>query len=220
MSKILLVEDSDAIRVALALALKRRGHQVEALPDDRGYENMLASFFPDLVILDVMLPGGRDGFQLLNVTRQLTRAGIIMLTARDAVVDRVRGLAAGADDYLSKPFAMAEIMARVDAVLRRADNPATVTIGNLTVSSEATSVTRGGVEVSLTDTERRILVCLARTPGRVVSKAQLLTEVWGGESFDDNVVEVHISGLRRRLEAHGPRVIHTVRSRGYRLGEA
>ncbi len=217
-SRILLVEDADAIRVPVQAALRGHGFTVHGLASGTTLENELAAFGPDLVILDVMLPG-RDGFALLEVVRTVSRAGVLMLTARDETADRVRGLVGGADDYLVKPFAMAELVARTQAVLRRvAPGGAEMAIGDLTIADEGARVSRGGRPLDLTATERKVLLYLAHAQGRVVSKIQLLTGVWGYEGFDENVVEVHVSALRRKLEATGPRLVHTVRGRGYRLG--
>ena len=169
-----------------------------------------------------MLPG-RDGFALLGVVRQASTAAVLMLTARDTLADRLHGLTAGADDYLVKPFAMAELVARVHAVLRRtrpggADGGS---VGDLVINDDATSVRRDGEPLELTDTERRLLGYLAAHRERVVSKTQILTAIWGYDGFDENVVEVHVSALRRKLEAGGrARLVHTVRGRGYRLGAA
>ncbi len=219
MSKVLIVEDSEVIRASVVSALRSQGHLAHALADGIQLERAITANQPDLVILDVMLPGGRDGFELLGVVRKLSRAGVLMLTARDEMTDRIRGLSQGADDYLAKPFAMVELMARVEAILRRTGAVgSSVTIGDMTIGDDAAIVTRSGATVDLTETERRLLAQLARHPDRVVSKTQLLTAVWGYDGYDENIVEVHISSLRRRLEAHGPRLIHTVRGRGYRLG--
>lgn len=214
--RILVVEDSVAIRVAVETALTAQGYAVTALPDGSDLEAALQSPSPDLVVLDVMLPG-RDGFALLGVIRRLSTAAVVMLTARDTTGDRVAGLLAGADDYLVKPFALAELMARIQTVLRRT-RPAlpSVVIGDLEVAEGADTVTRGGQTIDLTATERSLLDYLVGQRGRVVSKAQILTAVWG-YGFDDNVVEVQVSGLRRKLETEGPRLLHTVRGRGYRL---
>ena len=216
-SRILVVEDAEAIRVPVQTALTGHGFSVHGLASGTGLEDALAGFGPELVILDVMLPG-RDGFALLEVVRRSSRAGVLMLTARDETADRVRGLAGGADDYLVKPFAMAELMARVQAVLRRvAPGGAEIAVGDLSIADDGALVHRGDQLLDLTDTERRILLYLAHAQGRVVSKVQLLTGVWGYEGFDENVVEVHVSALRRKLETAGPRLVHTVRGRGYRL---
>lgn len=218
-SRILIVEDNDAIRLALRSALRGQGFEVRESASGENLEQLVAQFGPELVVLDVMLPGGRDGFELLPVIRAHSTAGVLMLTARDTMADRVRGLAEGADDYLVKPFAMVEAIARCQAILRRTGaTGSSVTIGALTIADEAAQVSCGGVPVELTGTERKILAQLARQAGRVVSKTQLLTSIWGYDGYDANVVEVHISTLRRKLERHGPRVVHTVRGEGYRLG--
>lgn len=218
-SRILVVEDSDAIRLPVLTALRGHGFSAEGQPDGTALEARLSGFDPDLVVLDVMLPG-RDGFELLRLVRERSGAAVLMLTARDAMADRVRGLTSGADDYLIKPFQMAELLARITAILRRTGHAGVSTaVGDLVVADDASDVRRDGHLVDLTETERRILAYLSARPGRVVSKTQILTSVWGYEGFDDNVVEVHVSSLRRKLERHGPRLIHTVRGRGYRLAE-
>jgi DNA-binding response OmpR family regulator len=217
-SRILVVEDSAAIRTPVAALLAGQGFDVSAAEDGVELEALLGSFAPDLVILDVMLPG-RDGFELLRVVRDRSSAGVLMLTARDTVADRVRGLGSGADDYVLKPFAMVELLARVQAVLRRVrPDGGTVAVGDLLLNADVSVVRRGGALIELTDTERRILGYLVGQRDRVVSKTQILTAVWGYDGFDENLVEVHVSSLRRKLEAGGTRVVHTVRGRGYRLG--
>jgi len=216
-----MIEDSDAIRLPVMTVLTALGFAVEAAVDGADLERRLGAFGPDLVILDVMLPG-RDGFALLQVVRRASTAAVLMLTARDTLADRLHGLTAGADDYLVKPFAMSELVARVHAVLRRTrPGGVTVAVGDLVLNDDATSVERGGEPLDLTDTERRLLGYLAAHRGRVVSKTQILTAIWGYDGFDENVVEVHVSALRRKLEAGGrARLVHTVRGRGYRLGTA
>ncbi|HKX16323.1 MAG TPA: response regulator transcription factor [Propionibacteriaceae bacterium] len=218
-ARILVVEDSEAIRVPIVKALSAQGFQVAAAADGSDLEGLLPCLGPDLVILDVMLPG-RDGFELLQVIRRTSTTAVLMLTARDALADRVQGLTGGADDYLVKPFAMAELVARIHAVLRRSRPGAgSISIDDLVINDDATLVRRSGDLVELTDTERRLLAYLAAHRERVVSKTQILTGVWGYDGFDDNVVEVHISSLRRKLEAGGrSRLVHTVRGRGYLLG--
>jgi DNA-binding response OmpR family regulator len=220
-ARILMVEDSDAIRIPVVTALVAHGFAVQSAPDGADLEPRLHSFTPDLVILDVMLPG-RDGFALLAVVRQTSRAAVLMLTARDALSDRLRGLTSGADDYLVKPFAMAELVARVTAVLRRSRaGGSSISVEDLVINDDATLVQRDGVALELTDTERRLLGYLAAHRDRVVSKTQILTAIWGYDGFDENVVEVHVSSLRRKLEDGGrSRLVHTVRGRGYRLGAA
>jgi DNA-binding response OmpR family regulator len=220
-ARILVVEDSDAIRLPVVTALSAQGFTVTGAPDGAELEEQLTAHTPDLVILDVMLPG-RDGFALLDVVRRLSTAAVLMLTARDTLADRLHGLGRGADDYLGKPFAMAELVARIHAVLRRSrPEGSTVAVGDLVVNDDVSAVQRAGTRVDLTATERRMLGYLVQQRERVVSKTQILTAVWGYDGFDENVVEVHMSSLRRKLEAGGrPRLVHTVRGRGYRLAEA
>ncbi|MEU4807293.1 response regulator transcription factor [Actinosynnema sp. NPDC023587] len=216
-ARVLVIEDAEAIGAAVGSALRDAGYQVQLRPDGRDLEGELARFRPDLVVLDVMLPG-RDGFMLLEVIRRTSGAGVVMLTARDGVADRLRGLDRGADDYVVKPFVLAELVARVSAVLRRLGRtPSTVQIGDLVVDADSAVVLRGDAPVELTATELRLLRYLAAQRGRVVGKTQILTAVWGYEDYDPNLVEVHVSALRRKLEEHGPRLLHTVRGLGYVL---
>lgn len=217
-SRVLVVEDSDAIRVAVGTALRAQGYQVTERADGGNIEADLGRAAPDAVVLDVMLPG-RDGFALLDLVRRSCDAAVIMLTARDTTADRVRGLTAGADDYLVKPFAMAELVARLKAVLRRSrPSGGIVRIGDLELDDDLVRVVSGGHPVQLTETERRVLGYLAGHREQVVSKTQIMTAVWGYDGFADNLVEVNVSALRRKLEAAGQdRVLHTVRGRGYRL---
>jgi len=214
-ARVLVVEDAEAIRTAVLTGLADAGYGVQGRVDGRALEGDLGTFRPDLVVLDVMLPG-RDGFALLDVVRRNSDAGVVMLTARDAVDDRLRGLHGGADDYLIKPFALAELVARVTAVLRRLGRtPSTVQVADLVLDGSAGTVLRGDAPIELTATELRLLDYLAAQRGRVVSKAQILTAVWGYEDYDPNLVEVHISALRRKLGE--PRLLHTVRGLGYVL---
>ncbi|MGD9528397.1 response regulator transcription factor [Pseudonocardia sp.] len=214
-ARVLVVEDSEAIRTAVLAGLAGAGYEATGREDGRALEQDLAAFRPDLVVLDVMLPG-RDGFALLDVVRRRSDAGVVMLTARDGVDDRLRGLHGGADDYVVKPFALAELLARVTAVLRRMGRtPSAVAVGDLVVDAAAGTVVRGGAPVELTATELRLLDYLAAQRGRVVSKGQILTRVWGYTDYDPNLVEVHISALRRKLGE--PRLLHTVRGLGYVL---
>jgi DNA-binding response OmpR family regulator len=211
-ARVLVVEDSEPILASVATALTGVGHEVLARVDGARLEDDLATFAPDVVVLDVMLPG-RDGYALLPAVRA-TSAGVILLTARTGVADRVRGLRAGADDYLVKPFALAELIARVEALLRRSGGVGdAVEVADLVVDPDAGRVTRAGREIPVTATELRLLHDLVANRGRVRSKSQLLGAVWGWEEYDLNVVEVHVSALRRKLGE--PRVIHTVRGQGY-----
>jgi DNA-binding response OmpR family regulator len=213
----LVVEDSDAIRETVVEALGAAGYACQGIVEGRELEDTLDGHRPDLVILDVMLPG-RDGFALLDVARAWGEVGIIMLTARDELPDRLRGLDGGADDYVVKPFELSELVSRVGAVLRRRGRiPATVALGDLLVDRGAGLATRAGVALDLTATELRLLDFLLDQRGRTVSASQILSAVWGYASYDDNLVHVHVSSLRRKLEAHGPRILHTARGIGYRL---
>ncbi|TWD79968.1 DNA-binding response OmpR family regulator [Kribbella amoyensis] len=217
MARVLLVEDAEAIRTAVGIALQEAGSEVLTRADGTSYERDLAAFRPDLVLLDVMVPG-RDGFELLKITRDTSNAGIVLLTARDGVEDRLHGLRTGADDYVVKPFVLAELIARVEAVLRRLGRLRTVLeIGDLVIDAEAGSVVRAGQPLELTATELKLLTFLAGRKEKVVGKAQLLAAVWGYDDYAANLVEVHVSALRRKLEAHGPRLLHTVRGSGYVL---
>jgi len=214
-ARVLVVEDAEAIRAAVLTGLTDAGFGVAGRAHGAELERDLVTFRPDLVVLDVMLPG-RDGFALLEVVRRHSAAGVLLLTARDGIDDRLRGLHSGADDYLVKPFVLAELVARVTAVLRRLGRtPSTVEIGDLMLDSAAGTVHRAGQPIELTATERRLLEHLAAHRGQVLSKVALLTSVWGYEDFDPNLVEVHISALRRKLGE--PRLLHTVRGLGYVL---
>ncbi|HXL62882.1 MAG TPA: response regulator transcription factor [Mycobacterium sp.] len=216
-ARVLVVEDADAIRAAVQAGLLGAGHDVVARPDGRDLERVLAEFRPDLVVLDVMLPG-RDGFALLRVVRSHSDAGVVMLTARDGIDDRLRGFDTGADDYVVKPFVLAELVARVGALLRRLGRvQSTITVADLMVDPDAGRVRRGASEIVLTATEFKLLCYLAEHRGKVVTKTQILSAVWGFDVYDANLVEVHISALRRKLEQHGPRLLHTLRGLGYVL---
>ena len=220
-ARVLVVEDDDTIRSALVAAAESRGWVAAAAPDGEGLEQLLATFRPDLVVLDWMLPG-RSGIELARVVSASGDAGMILLTARDGVADKLRGFGVGVDDYLAKPFVMAELVARMTAILRRRGRaPGVVEIGDLLVDLDAGAVVRAGEPVTLTGTELRLLAFLAGERGRTLSKTQILTQVWGYDSYDPNLVEVHVSSLRRKLEERGgTRLIQTVRGIGYVLKAA
>jgi DNA-binding response OmpR family regulator len=215
--RVLVVEDSETIREMVSEALTEVGYHTDARPDGHGLEGVLDGMRPDLVVLDVMLPG-RDGFELIDVIREWGDVGIVLITARDGLPDRLRGLDGGADDYVIKPFELAELVSRVGAVLRRRGRLSQVIqVGDVTLDLGAGVAARGGHQLDLTATELRVLSFLVEQRGRIVSASQILNGVWGYDAYDPNLVQVHVSGLRRKLEAHGPRILHTVRGIGYRL---
>ena len=216
----LLVEDDSAVREAVEIAFRGVGFDVRAEPDGTRIEEIVGSFHPHVAVLDVRLPTGPDGYTMVRQLRELDDLPVVLLTAADSLDDRLNGFSAGADDYISKPFSMAELLARVQALLRRSgrSSDSTYRFGDLVVEEATRTVTRAAVELDLTRTEYDLLAVLCRSAGEVVSKQQLLQQVWGGFDFyGNNVVEVHLSALRKKLEAHGPRLIHTVRSVGYVL---
>lgn len=185
----------------------------------------IAGAEPDIVVLDVSMPG-RDGFEILQELRRTNDVPVIMLTARSEEIDRVVGLTVGADDYLTKPFSPRELVARIRAILRRsrADEPdagtATLTFDGLTISEVAREIHCDDAEVEISTLEFDLLLSLARAPGRVFSRAQLLEQVWGWDYYGvDRVVDVHIANIRRQLhdDAENPRFIGTVRGIGYKF---
>ena len=219
--RILVVDDDPMVATTVQRVLRPEGYEVDvALGGAQALEQAHAKR-PDLVVLDLMMPGV-DG---LEVCRQLRADGdlpILMLTARSGTADRVKGLDTGADDYLVKPFAYAELLARVRALLRRTPLPATVlTFGDLRVEIETGEVRRGERVISLTPREFALLIHFLRHPRQVLTRDQLLASVWAGEDTDDNVVAVYVGYLRDKLEGDAePRLIQTLRGFGYSLREA
>jgi two-component system OmpR family response regulator len=215
-ARVAIVEDEAAVLEAATAAFRGEGYAVIPFRDAPDPDALLAHA-PDLAILDVMLPGG-DGFTLARELQARRQLPIVFLTARDAVADRVAGLGLGADDYLVKPFALEELLARARAVLRRSGRlSAVLESGDLLLDEAGGRATRDGRALDLSPTELRLLTFLVRHRGQVLSKPQLLTQVWGYDAYDPNLVEVHVSALRRKLERLGPRLIHTVRGVGYRF---
>jgi len=215
---VLLVEDDSAVREAVEIAFQGEGFEVRVEADGSDIGQIVASFHPDIAILDLRLSTGPDGYTMARQLRQLDDLPVVLLTSADSLDDRLNGFRAGADDYLAKPFSMAELVARVQALLRRSGrvSEASLSVGDIVIDDGTRIVTRGGADVELTRTEYDLLTALCRRPGQVLSKQQLMDQVWGGfGTCGDNVVEVHMSALRRKLEAHGPRLIQTVRSVGY-----
>ncbi|MDR0958938.1 MAG: response regulator transcription factor [Propionibacteriaceae bacterium] len=226
--QILVVDDDQAVRDSLARSLTYHGYEAETAVDGLDALAKLSNSRPDAVIMDVMMPR-LDG---LETTRMLRNSGndvpILILTARDAIDDRVDGLDAGADDYLAKPFALDELLARLRALTRRTksaedspNEPGILTFADLTLEPQTREVTRGGQKISLTRTEFALLQTFMENPRRVLDRSWLLNEVWG---FDfpttANSLEVYIGYLRRKIEVNGaPRLIQTVRGIGYTLRE-
>jgi two-component system copper resistance phosphate regulon response regulator CusR len=220
--RLLLVEDDARIARFVAKGLREQTYAVDvaATGDDALYQAAINTY--DLVILDVMIPG-RDGFE---VCRELRKSGqrmpILMLTARDAVEDRITGLDHGADDYVTKPFEFRELLARLRALLRRSGElrPANITVADLVLDTGAQSVSRGGRDVPLTAKEYALLEFLARNAGRVVGRAEIAEHVWD-ETFDpfSNLIEVYINRVRRKIDSDSARtLLHTRRGAGYLLG--
>jgi two-component system copper resistance phosphate regulon response regulator CusR len=220
--RILVVEDDSAIADFLLRGLREEGFTVAHAADGDAAWRALRAEGWDLVLLDWRIPGP-DGVEVLRrLRRQERETPVLILTARDSVGDRVRGLDAGADDYLCKPFAFAELLARVRVLTRRVRGRADAVLrhGDLSLDLASHRVERGGRPVELTAREEALLAFFLRHPGEVLTRPRLYENVWD-EHYDgeSNTLEVHVMELRRKLEAHGPRVIHTLRGRGYYLGE-
>jgi two-component system copper resistance phosphate regulon response regulator CusR len=220
--RVLVVEDEAELADFLVRGLREEGFTVEHAADGLSAEAALRQEWA-LVLLDWWLPG-QDGLALLRRHRAEGRdTPVLFLTARDAVSDRVRGLDAGADDYLCKPFAFSELLARVRALTRRPRGGATTLLSSDGVSLDLAThrAERAGQPLDLTAKEHALLVFFLRHPGEVLTRTRIYEHVWD-ERYDgvSNTLEVHIVELRRKLEAHGPRLIHTLRGRGYVFGEA
>jgi two-component system response regulator MprA len=220
--EILVVDDDPALRAALDRALKLEGYRVSFAHDGRQALQMMTGGAQDAVILDLGLPL-MDGLEVCRRVRDRgDRTPVLMLTARDAVTDRVEGLDAGADDYLVKPFALDELLARLRALLRRTvatPNESLLKFGDVVLDLQTMEVRRGQRELQLTRTEFRLLELFMRNPRVVLTRSRIFEEVWGYDfGASSNALEVYVSYLRRKLEADGePRLIHTVRGVGYTL---
>lgn len=224
MSRILVVEDNANLAYGLTSSLEMEGHQVAVAADGEEGLRALRDSRPDLIILDLMLPG-IDGYRMLKIMRQEgRRVPVLVLTARTAENDKLLAFGLGVDDYVTKPFGLLELLARVKALLRRAQ-PAesrseSVTIGDLEVSASRRCVRRAGREIALTPKELDLLLALVRRDGRVATRLELLAEVWGHRAaVMTRTVDMHIAQLRRKLETDPsePRFILTVWKAGYRL---
>ncbi len=222
-TRILAVEDDERIRTAVKMALEDEGWQVEEAETGEAALEAFNRHPSDVVLIDIMLPG-LDGFEVCRSVRRTSDVPIVMVTARADTHDVVAGLEAGADDYLTKPFAPKELSARIRALMRRARKPdattTTMRFGDLEIIPDAGVVRRAGTELHLTKTEFRLLCELASSPGRVFSREVLLERVWGYGYFGDGrLVDVHVRRLRTKIEADpaNPRHVATVRGLGYKL---
>lgn len=222
--RILLVEDDSRIANFVAKGLREQSYAVDVATNgqDALYQASINTY--DLIVLDILIPGP-DGFE---VCRQIRKSGlrmpILMLTAKDAVDDRIRGLDSGADDYLTKPFVFGELLARLRALLRRSGElrPAKIVVDDLVVDTAAQTASRGGSPIELTTKEYALLEYLARNAGRVVGREEISEHVWD-ESFDpfSNLIEVYVNRLRRKVDSASAKpLIHTRRGAGYLLGPA
>jgi two-component system, OmpR family, response regulator len=221
-ARLLVVEDEPTILELLSGSLRFAGYEVVTAASGAEALRVAARTRPDLILLDVMIPDG-DGFEVLRQIRSgRTRVPVIFLTARGTVHDRVAGLTMGGDDYVTKPFSLDEVLARIQAVLRRStgqgDAGSRLTVAHLELDGDSHEVRRAGELISLTPTEFRLLRYLMINAGRVVSKGQILDHVWEhGFRGDGNVVESCVSYLRRKVDDGQPRLIHTIRGMGYIL---
>jgi two-component system phosphate regulon response regulator PhoB len=225
-ARILVVEDEEPLALLLRYNLEAEGFTVETVDRGDEAERHLRDHQPDLVILDWMLPGvsGIELCRRLRMQKRHERLPVIMLTARGEESERVRGLATGADDYIVKPFSLPELIARVRALLRRA-NPSRIAdvmrLGDIELDRETRRVRRAGEELHLGPTEFRLLEFLMQTPGRVFSRSQLLDAVWGRDVYiDERTVDVHMGRLRKAISSEGARdPLRTVRGAGYAFDE-
>jgi DNA-binding response OmpR family regulator len=225
-SRILVVEDNRDLAYGLRNNLEIEGYDVEVAPDGPSGLRAAEARPPDLVVLDLMLPG-LDGFRVLRALRQGGAATpVLVLTAKGEEADKVRGLRLGADDYVTKPFGLLELLARVEALLRRARGPSATTaprlerFGDVEIDTGTRGVRRGGRPIELAPKEYDLLMALVRARGSVASRLELMRDVWGYSSaVVTRTVDTHIGELRRKLEADpaAPRHILTVRKAGYRL---
>ncbi|MFD2090034.1 response regulator transcription factor [Blastococcus deserti] len=223
-ARLLVVDDEPNIRELLSASLRYAGFEVATAADGQEALALADSFRPDLLVLDVMMPG-LDGFGVVRRLRQSGRhTPVLFLTARDAAEDKVSGLTLGGDDYVTKPFSLDEVIARIRAVLRRtagaqqaADAPR-LTFADIELDEESHEVIKAGTLISLSPTEFKLLRYLMANAGRVLSKAQILDHVWNYDfNGEANVVESYISYLRRKIDTTEPRLLHTIRGVGYTL---
>jgi DNA-binding response OmpR family regulator len=225
MTRILLVDDEPLITDSLSYSLKREGFEVKAVGDGEQAMKAIGSFDPDLVVLDIMLPG-MNGLEVCRRIRANSSTPVIMLTARGEELDRILGLEVGADDYLAKPFSFRELLARIRSILRRVEMDRQtsqfqpVNVGNLTLDPIARRVFRGDQELQLSAREFDLLSILMRNAGRALSREELLAQVWGEDWIGDpRTLDVHVRWLRLKIEEDPaePEYIQTVRGHGYRF---
>ena len=224
--RVLTVDDETSLTELLSMALRYEGWEVSTAASGLAAVKTAREVRPDAIVLDMMLPDF-DGLEVMRRIRtEQPDVPVIFLTARDALDDRIGGLTAGGDDYVTKPFSLEELVARLRALLRRSGattlrNESQLVVGNLSLDEDSHEVARGGEIIALTATEFELLRYLMRNPRRVLSKAQILDRVWnydfGGQA---NVVELYISYLRKKIEAGRPPMIHTMRGAGYVLKPA
>ena len=224
--RVLTVDDEPSLTELLSMAMRYEGWEVSTANSGSSAVRAARETHPDAIVLDMMLPD-LDGLEVMRRVRQdQPDVPVIFLTAKDAVSDRINGLTAGGDDYVTKPFSLEEVIARLRALLRRTGATTTrsdsvLVVGDLTLDEDSHEVTRGGRQISLTATEFELLRYLMRNPKRVLSKAQILDRVWnydfGGQA---NVVELYISYLRKKIDAEREPMIHTMRGAGYVLRPA
>lgn len=223
-ARLLVVDDEPNIRELLSASLRYAGFEVATAPDGQQALSIADQFQPDLLVLDVMMPG-LDGFGVVRRLRQNgSNTPVLFLTARDAAEDKVTGLTLGGDDYVTKPFSLDEVLARIRAVLRRtqsvqqAAEAPRLTFADIELDEESHEVLKAGKLVSLSPTEFKLLRYLMTNAGRVLSKAQILDHVWNYDfNGEANVVESYISYLRRKIDTTEPRLLHTLRGVGYSL---
>jgi two-component system response regulator MprA len=214
---VLLIDDDPKLTSLLQRGLAYEGFEVQCAQDGETGLALANERTPHVVLLDIAMPGA-DGFEVCRRLRLGNDVPIIMLTARDDVVDKVTALDLGADDYVPKPFAFEELVARIRAVLRRrqaSEEP--ITYSDLTLDPRTREVARAGRAIELTPREFELLLMFLRHPRQVLTRQQLLETVWGYDSPEQGVLDVHIGHLRQKLEAHGSRLIHTIRGIGFAL---
>jgi len=226
MTKILIVEDEASFSEALEFLLKKEGFDVEVAEDGRKGLEKFAASGADLILLDLMIPEV-SGTEVCRIIRTTSKVPIIMLTAKDAEIDKVVGLELGADDYVTKPYSSRELLARIKAVMRRQgsgqeseDPSGTLTVGTIRMDIDKHSVTVNGVAISLPLREFELLEFLMRNSGRVLTRNQLIDRVWGGDYFGDTkTLDVHIKRLRSKIESDpgNPILLQTIRGLGYKL---